>query len=86
MVINISRVLFLDQQKEGSQHNDPKTRIDLLIHVAIRAHLIMPEIDRSMFSGEEINKHIDSLPFTIFGQNGSVDSLKVCLTIVGVND
>ena len=87
MAVDLAGVLFLDQQKEGSQHKNPKTEMGLLIHATIRAHLIPSEIDVSIFGGEEDrNDHIDALPFTISGQNTPVDSWNAYLTTVGVVD
>ena len=53
VTVGLAGVLFLDHQKEGSQHKDPKTEMDLSICAAIRAYLIWSEIDRSIFDEEE---------------------------------
>ena len=53
MDVDLAGVIFLDQQKEESEHNDPKTEIDLLIHATIRTPLITSEMNASISSDEK---------------------------------
>jgi hypothetical protein len=85
VAIDLAGVLFLDLQKQESKYDNPKTEMELLIHVAIRAHLIPSQIDRLVFGEEEErHEHIYAFPIHYLRTSTPVDSWNAYLTIMSV--
>ena len=53
LTVNIAGGVFLELQKEGSMYDNPKTEMDILNHVTIRAYLILSEQAAQLFAKEE---------------------------------